>query len=429
MGADEEYLRTGGVVRTMRGLMEKRRRRGLARKLTSTRGSDNQVLVDFCSNDYLSFASSATLSQDICTELKEVDGLGSTGSRLLTGNNEYAEALERTLAAFHHGEAALLFNSGYDLNLGLFSCIAQKGDTIVFDDLVHASVRDGMRLGRGQAVGFKHNNLVDLERQFCRIRSEKGTAGSIIVAVETVYSMEGDIAPLKEIVSLCVKYRAHLVVDEAHSTGLYGESGRGVLNELGLEQSQCMLIRVHTFGKGMGCHGAVAICSQLAKDYLLNYARPLIYSTSLPYHSLVTINQAYRYLQRHQRHIREQLFAVIAAFQREARACGIPKQHLLLNPNTPVQGIIVPGNAQVVAASQLLRTEGFDVRAIRSPTVPAGSERLRVVLHAHNTPAQVASLLHHTVRALHTLACDGRATVLTPDLSSGRPFLTAKPKL
>lgn len=232
-------------------------------------------LIDFCSNDYLGFARSEKLTKHTTKEnskLKNTNGSG--GSRLLAGNTSYAENLEAYISKFHNAEAGLIYNSGYDANVGLFSAIGQKGNTIIYDELIHASVHDGMKMSSATTYAFRHNDLKHLEERL------KIAEGIIYVAVESVYSMDGDYALLKDISLLCKKYKANLIVDEAHSTGITSNGGKGRVQELNLEKE--IFARVHTFGKGLGCHGAVVLGSNLLRDYLINFSRAFIYTTALP---------------------------------------------------------------------------------------------------------------------------------------------------
>ena len=199
--------------------------------------------IDFCSNDYLGISARRMISVD-----RELVSHGSTGSRLLSGNYSLIEETEAIIAAFHQAEAGLIFNSGYDANLGLLSCVAQRGDTIIYDYLCHASIRDGIRLSFAHSFSFEHNDLNDLEKKL------RLAEGNRFVVTESLFSMDGDMAPISPIVELCKKYSASLIVDEAHATGVVGDRGEGLIQQLGLE-ADCFA-RVHTFGKAVGCHGA-----------------------------------------------------------------------------------------------------------------------------------------------------------------------------
>ena len=244
--------------------------------------------IDFCSNDYLGIAKHGLPSQFSQHTLSKQTG--STGSRLLSGNSADAEALEKQLAVFHQTEAALVFNSGYDANIDLFSSIANKHTIYLYDALCHASIIDGIRLSIATGYKFKHNDIEDLETKLKRAEGK-----SVCIAVESVYSMDGDIAPLQEIAALAKRYGASLIVDEAHATGVFGAKGAGIVQTLAIQDN--VLARVHTFGKALGCHGAVIVSSTLVKEYLTNFARSFIYTTALPPHSISAIANVYTYLQ------------------------------------------------------------------------------------------------------------------------------------
>lgn len=341
----------------------------------------NNGLIDFCSNDYLSFARSEKLQEQMKRYAHDMQCYsGSTGSRSISGNTAYAEELEKFLAAFHNTEAALLFNSGYDANVGLFSCIAKKNDTIICDELIHASIIDGCRLSYANRFRFQHNNMHDLEK---KLRQAKG---NIFVAVESVYSMDGDTAPLQEVIGLCKQYKANLIVDEAHATGVFGKNGRGLVNQLHSEQD--VFARVHTFGKAMGCHGAVIVGSAVLRNYLINFARSFIFTTALPIHSLISIRVAY-----------EQLLSTDFNTAHLHQLIQHFKQHwkniddtVLINGICPVQSLIIPGSERARKTAAQLQKKGFDVRAIIPPSVPQGKERLRISLHMHNTFEEVDQL-------------------------------------
>lgn len=357
-------------------ILDKRKEESLYRYLQV-----NEGLVDFCSNDYLSFARSKRIKQEVKYYSAETDYLsGATGSRSISGNTAYAEELEKFIAEFHYAEAGLLFNSGYDANLGLFSCIAKKEDTLICDELIHASIIDGCRLSHANRFRFVHNDVNDLEKKLQHAK------GNTFVAVESVYSMDGDIAPLKEITSLCEQYHANLIVDEAHGTGVFGKKGRGLVNQFGLEKK--VFARVHTFGKAIGCHGAMVIGSDVLRNYLINFARSFIFTTALPFHSLVTIRSAYEQLM-DDGFNNSYLHELIMHFKDGFGNLG---DSFLIESDSPIQSLVIPGNERARRVSRHLQEKGFDVRAILSPSVPAGKERLRISLHLHNTKEQVDQL-------------------------------------
>jgi 8-amino-7-oxononanoate synthase len=294
-------------------VLERRRQESRLRVLKASPANS----VDFSSNDFLSLATSSKLKDTYLKELpKGPFQLGSTGSRLLDGNSEYAEKLEKDIAIFHGGKAGLLANSGFDANVSIFACLPQPGDIIVYDELIHASVHDGMRQSRAsKTISFSHNSVKDLRMQLMRCLEESKSTShptpNVFVTVESVYSMEGDVAPLKEIVKtveeLFPNKNAHIIVDEAHSNGVYGPQGKGLVSELGLEDR--IFVRLHTFGKALACTGckqsiprsdlhtdkrlAIIICSETTRSYLINYARPLIYTTFMSFPSLAAIKAVY----------------------------------------------------------------------------------------------------------------------------------------
>lgn len=328
--------------------------------------------IDFCSNDYLGIVTNHVLS-----EPPQALRNGSTGSRLLSGNYPLMAETETLIASFHKAPAALLFNSGYDANVGLLASVAQRGDTILYDQLSHASIRDGIRLSFTQSFSFQHNDLDDLRKKLSQ------ASGRIFIVTESVFSMDGDFCPLSELVELARPYKAHLIIDEAHATGVVGKDGAGLVQLLGLEQE--VFARVHTFGKACGCHGAVVLGSERLKSYLVNFARSLVYTTALPEHAVAVIRASYEKFPRMHEE-RQRLQELIGHF----RSMPVPLEKL--DAVTPIQGVVVPGNNAVTALAEKLNEAGFDVRPIRYPTVPKGRERLRIVLHSFNTSAELDSL-------------------------------------
>ncbi|MFY9308375.1 MAG: pyridoxal phosphate-dependent aminotransferase family protein [Bacteroidia bacterium] len=364
------------------GSLRKREEQNALRKLVI-----NNELVDFCSNDYLGFARNKALLDATETEIASISEKneilnlsGSTGSRLLAGNSAYAEELEKKIAAFHHADAGLIYNSGYDANVGLFSAIGQKDTTIIYDELIHASVHDGIRMSHATAFMFRHSDTVHLEERL------KVAQGLVYVAVESIYSMDGDTAPLKQIAALCRKYNANLIVDEAHATGVSTNQGRGVVQQLQIEKE--VFARIHTFGKALGCHGAAVLGSELLRSYLINFSRAFIYTTALPVKSLVAINQAYQFLENSHNTLLE-LHRAIGLFK--SLLSETVKAHLI-DSNSAIQCIVASGNENVKKLALALRQAGFDVRPILSPTVPKGKERLRICIHSFNTDLEIRRL-------------------------------------
>ncbi len=333
-------------------------------------------LIDFCSNDYLGMARSAELRTAIEERIAELKPLaGASGSRLISGNSAQFEELESALAASHKQDSALIFSSGYAANLGLLSSVPRRCDTIFYDQYVHASIRDGITLSPATAYSFRHNDLSDLETKLSHAR------GNCYVVVESLYSMDGDLAPLKELVALAEKRELALIVDEAHSNGVYGEHGEGILPLLGIQDK--VFAAVYTFGKALGVHGACVVGSRSLREYLINFSRPFIYTTALSPHSLIAIEEGYRQV-RIASGARAKLHELITLFKRETVDFGYGVG--------AIQSVLIPGNDRVKEISLEIEQHGFDVRPILSPTVPDGKERLRICLHSFNTEEQVETL-------------------------------------
>ena len=366
------------INKVLEDALQKREEEGRLRKLQNIKG-----LVDFCSNDYLGFARLPKPKESaILLNIEDNARInGSTGSRLLSGNTQLVEELEHFIAAYHHAPSGLIYNSGYDANLGLFSSVPKKGDTIIYDELIHASVRDGVRLSLASSYSFKHNDIEQLEAKL------KNAKGNKFVAVESVYSMDGDFSPLNEIAALCERYNTNLIVDEAHATGLYGKKGEGRVTELNIEDK--IFARVHTFGKALGCHGAIILGSNLLKQYLINFSRPFIYTTALPVDSLKAVKNAYDNLSL-SNDIILQINILITLFKVKVKVLDNVK---MIRSESPIQSIIIPGNDAVKTIAEKVQKAGFEVRPILSPTVPKGEERLRICLHSYNSEKEIYGLI------------------------------------
>jgi 8-amino-7-oxononanoate synthase len=341
--------------------------------------------IDFCSNDYFGLARNEDLSQAINKRQSLLRGLhGSTGSRLISGNTTETEKLERQLAQFFQTESTLVFNSGYNASQSVVAALAQKGDVIFYDQLSHVCLKEGAWLSKAQSFSFKHNDLEDLYQKIRRVNTG---SGSIFLITESIFSMDGDEAPLEQLALLAQEYGAILMVDEAHSTGIYGEKGAGLVQERGLEH--LVPVRIFTFGKAMGVHGACVAGSKTLRDYLINHARGFIYTTALPQHSIMAISAAFYYLQEHHEALQAQLFSRIKHFQNLL----LEKTHWQPPSNSAIQPLLIPGNEKCKAMAERLRQEGFQVKAILSPTVPVGKERIRISLHVHNTSVEIDRLV------------------------------------
>jgi 8-amino-7-oxononanoate synthase len=364
-------------------------------------------LVDFSSNDYLGFSKSKVLfdkTHDFLINQNIIQN-GATGSRLLSGNHPLYQSVETMLCDFHKSEAALIFNSGYNANVGFFSCVPQRGDIILYDEFIHASIRDGINLSHAKAYKFKHNNLDELERKCQTERSRSPKESDIYIVTESVFSMDGDSPNLIKLSELCTKHTAYLIVDEAHAVGVFGEQGEGLIQHLNLEKN--ILARLVTFGKGLGCHGAAILGNDDLKQYLVNFSRSFIYTTGLPPHALASIQTAYRELaisHDHEKshHPRLQLHHNIQFFKSEIKKSKLEAFPLgemsegpwgFIESNSTIHCCIISGNEHVKSIAQKIQENGFDVKPILSPTVPKGQERLRFCLHSFNSEEEIKKVL------------------------------------
>ena len=354
-------------------------------------------LIDFSSNDYLGFSKSEVIFNAAHSYLAEkgITINGSTGSRLLSGNHNLYGITEAYIAEFHQSESALIFNSGYDANIGFFSAVPQKNDFVLFDEYCHASIRDGIQLSHAKAYKFRHNDLEKLEELILRCTASEKAQGEIYIATESVFSMDGDSPDFKRLIEMTAKYNCLLVVDEAHALGVLGTSGEGLIQYLGLQDQ--VFARIMTFGKGLGCHGAAILGADGLKKYLINFARSLIYTTALPPHALATIFKAYEQLAvcaaenglsvHSIRLLREN----ISHFNAKITELGLTDY--FIPSNSTIHCALLSGNAKCRAAGQFLKEKGFDVKAILAPTVPEGEERLRFCLHSYTTTTQITQVL------------------------------------
>ncbi|WP_339650986.1 pyridoxal phosphate-dependent aminotransferase family protein [uncultured Salegentibacter sp.] len=355
----------------------------------------NAQLIDFSSNDYLGLASSAKVYNGAHQILEQNNLLrnGATGSRLLSGNHKIYDLAENFLAEFHKTEAALIFNSGYDANIGFFSSVPKRGDFIFYDELVHASIRDGISMSNAKAYKFRHNNIEDLKTRLDKLSQPENS--EIYIVTESVFSMDGDLAPLRELAAISEDFKAFLVVDEAHATGIFGENGEGLVQEEGIQDK--VFARLNTFGKAPGCHGAVILGSKGLKNYLVNFSRSLIYTTALPPHSVATILSVYQEFINEISEI-QQLKNNIHFFRNQIEELEI-KKHFIPSISA-IQSCIIPGNEKVKNIAKILKQEGFEVKPILSPTVPKGSERLRFCLHSFNSENEIREVLKKLTKLL-----------------------------
>lgn len=354
--------------------LQEREEQQLLREMSLARGAD------FCSNDYLGFARDAILQKKIHESLAGIES-GSTGSRLLRGHSELSARLERRLAQFSEREEALFFPSGYQANLGVFSSLLTKDSLVFSDEYNHASIIDGIKLSGAEKKIFKHNSVEHL--QFLLKENEK--AGEKFIVIESLYSMRGDMAPLKTIVDLSLQYGAQLIIDETHATGVYGA---------GLSQRQDLhrhaLVTVHSAGKAMGVSGAWVACDALIKEFMINFSRPFIYSTApspLVLQSILTSLEHW------------DIFGPVRSLECIDKAKDFVKQlkvflvdDMILGDG-PIVFLELKSNQVALSWANTLQSQGFDVRAIRYPTVPEHQAGLRISIHATHGPADLRSLV------------------------------------
>ncbi len=352
-------------------------RRGRLRALSPRSG------IDFSSNDYLGLAASPELSEAVALALDRGVAIGAGGSRLLRGNDPEHEMLEAEAAAFFGAESCLYFGGGFVANYALFSTLPARGDLVVHDALIHASVIDGMRAGKAAIASADHNDPESVDDAIGRWRSEGGT-GRPWIAVESLYSMDGDRAPLAELIAVARRHDGLLVVDEAHATGVLGPDGRGLAHAL---EGAPDVISLHTCGKALGASGALLLAPRLIRDYLVNRARPFIYATA-PSPLMAAAVRAALDIARRDPSRRERLASLVAFAGRELeRRCGIAPS------GSHIQPVILGTDERAMAVAKALVAEGFDVRAVRPPTVPEGTARLRISLTLNAGEGATARLL------------------------------------
>jgi len=378
--AELEAIAARGLTRALEPL---RTPPGAEIELDGPRG--REALINFSSNDYLGLASDVRVAAALA-EGARAWGAGAGASRLVCGDFSAARALEEDLARFEGTESALLFNSGYAANCGLLPALVGPGDTVFSDALNHASLIDGCRLSRAAIQVYPHRDLGALEsllHQSLRSNTSSQAGGRRLVVTDTVFSMDGDLAPLEGLADLCDRHGALLVVDEAHATGVLGPSGRGLVSELGL--SARVDARMATLSKAVGVVGAHVCGSRLLRDLLINKARPLIFSTALPPALACAAQAALGLLAGREGDARRaRLWENIERFAAGLRRLGYPAE-----ARSAIFPVLLGAPERALAAAARLREQGLLVKPIRPPTVPAGTSRLRFALSAAHTAAQI----------------------------------------
>lgn len=352
--------------------------RGRGRALTAPSG------VDFTSNDYLGFSRHPRMRAAVEAALERGVPVGSGGSRLLRGNHPEHEALEAEAAAFFGAESALYFNSGFDANLAIFSTLPTRHDAVVHDALIHASVKEGIRAGFAKPYAAAHNDVQAFEDAVVRARA--AGAREVFLAVESLYSMEGDRAPLADLMELARRREAVLVVDEAHAVGVFGARGRGFTEGLADER----LLALFPCGKALGGSGALLAAPAAVKDALISGARPFLFSTAASPLLAAALRESLRLVDAEPERRKRLLFLSCRARRAAKKALS---RWTLLGARSQILPVVVGGDAQTLAAAEYVRARGFDVRAIRPPTVPEGSARLRIAVSVDRTETELSALL------------------------------------
>ena len=359
--------------------LEKRKSKLLYRTFSPIQ---NLTQIDFLSNDYLGFARQGKdLFDAEFLNWAQNQRIGSTGSRIVSGQSESLIQLEAECSEFFNSEACLFFQNGYLANLALLSTVAGRNDTYIYDEQCHVSLKDGMRLSKATKYPFRHNDPEDLKK---KLRQAKG---KIFIVTESIFSMAGDTCPLKEISEIAKHYDAHIILDEAHSTGTRGIGGRGLSNELGLEKE--VWARIYTFGKALGASGGILAISSTTKEYLTNYAHPVIYSTApMPLHAGICLKMLQK-LQSGPVHT-ENLQEKIHFWNKNIEESGKP---ISQNLKSPVQYFRIAGNENALKLSYELQSLGYQVKAMLSPTVAPGHEQIRISLHSFNSFTDIQTLI------------------------------------
>lgn len=338
--------------------------------------------IDFTSNDYIGLAESDELRRAASAAIERGVPVGAGGSRLLRGNHPEHELLEAEAARCFGTESALYFNSGYMANFAIFATLPQRGDLIVYDALIHASVHEGLRKGRAEAVAFPHNNVTAADDAIRRWRAAGGR-GRAWISIESLYSMDGDRPPLADFMAIADRHDGTLVVDEAHATGVLGPGGHGLA---AVFEGRENVVTLHTCGKALGTSGALICGPKVMRDFLVNRCRPFIFATA-PSPLLAATTRAALEIVRTQPERRQRLQGLVEFAGREVtRRVGLAPSGSHILP------VIVGSDRHAVALAKALSARGYDIRAIRPPTVPEGTARLRVAISLNVTQAQVASL-------------------------------------
>jgi 8-amino-7-oxononanoate synthase len=393
------------LVRGMASRLEELKRQSLSRELSLVSG------INLCSNDYLGLSDDPRLKQAVLQAMEQCERVAATGSRLLSGHDAVWDELETLFAGFAGTESALYFSSGFSANTGLLSAVLAPGDVVFSDALNHASLIDGIRLSRAQKVIYPHCDLNFLEHE---LRRSAEHSVSRVIVTETIFSMDGDRAPLLELFQLAERYGAQVIADEAHATGVCGPRGKGLLAELGLQDRA--LAVVHTCGKALASMGAFVCGSRILKEFLINHARSFIFSTAMPPYFAGQIKAALE-LAASMDAERLHLARLASGLRERLGSMGLDCRP----SNSHIVPLIIGANEDTLSLAASLQERGFAVRAVRAPSVPEGTARLRISLTATRTGNDIEQFTN----ALSDLDRKGREGRPSAPLrvNSGKPML------
>ncbi len=363
-------------------LLEDRKTKGNFRELQL-----GHFKVDFLSNDYLGYAKNSSIYELYLSILKEykIDKIGSTGSRLLSGNHNIFDIVEQKARDIFNADSALFFNSGYNANIGLLSAVLKPKDVVFYDELCHASIRDGLKMANAKSYKFKHCDYKDLEHKI-ETQNERLKPQNIFIITESVFSMDGDTSDITNLVEIAEQHQAHLIIDEAHAVGICGQD----FNGLTVNFTDKIFARILTCGKSLGSHGAFVLGAEQLKSFLINFSKSFIYTTAASPHQVASVLASLQYFEKVNKE-KEELQTVISNFTEE-----IKKYHLeshFVPSQTAIQSFLISGNKEAKQLAEKLQQQGFGVKAILHPTVPKGKERIRICLHSFNTKAEIISFI------------------------------------
>lgn len=370
-------------------ILEQRKAKGNFRELQPPK-----FKVDFLSNDYLGYAQNTSIFEQYLSIVKpsQFQTIGSTGSRLISGNHDLFYLVEQKAKILFNADAALFFNSGYNANIGLLSAILKPKDVIFFDELCHASIRDGLLMTKAKSYKFKHCDYKDLDHKI-RAQQNRLEPQNIYIITESVFSMNGDTSNISILTEVAETHNAHLIIDEAHAIGVCGQDFKG----LTCIETHQIFARILTCGKALGAHGAFILGSEQLKSFLINFSKPFIYTTAASPHQVASVMASLLYFEDENKE-KFALQSVISTFTDQ-----IITQHLkshFIPSQTAIQSFLIAGNTEAKAFANSLQLQGFGVKAILYPTVPKGKERIRICLHSFNTEKEIYDLLESIKKLL-----------------------------